>query len=256
MNQYTLYLDESETEHSSGKKFFCIGGIIVKNSYHDQELTEKLKNCKRRIWYQDPNYNNHIIHELEINEAHEKHFSKIEKYNKMFCIEKNYIRAYKEMAYIISDKNITTMGVSLCVDTIDEYYNKNISNNKFTICMQLIIENFCHFLIHNQSIGSICYEELQTKQNGSIMKKYNQIYYAGTMFYPHNIIQKYITGLTFKNKKANVTGLQIADFIPNDLARKHAGMLAKYNKTHKNIHLRLYDGGINRKDRFGSKKIS
>lgn len=256
MNEYTLYLDESETENSSGKKYFCIGGVIVENTYHDSELTDKLKKCKQRIWYEDDDYSDHILHELEINEAHEKHFSEIEKYNKMFCIEKNYLRAYKEMAYLLSDKNITTMGTSLCVDTIDEYYDKEISNNKFTICMQLIIENFCHFLIKNNASGAICYEELQTKQNGSIMKKYNQIYYAGTMFYPHNIIQSYINGLVFKNKKDNVTGLQIADFIPNDLARKHAGMTAKFNKTHKNIQARLYDGKISRKDRFGCKKIS
>ena len=239
MAEYTLYLDESETEHSSGKKYFCIGGIIVENSYHDNNLTVKLNNCKRRIWQKDTDYDKHIIHELEINEAHEKHFSEIEKYNKMFCVEKNYTRAYKEMAYIISDKNITTMGVSLCVDTIDSYYDKNFVNNKFIICMQLLIENFCHFLMKNNSTGSICYEELQTKQNGSILKKYNQIYYSGTMFYPHSVIQKCITGLEFKNKKDNITGLQIADFIPNDLARKHAGMTAKFNKTHKNIQLRL-----------------
>lgn len=255
MKKYTLYLDESETQHSSGKKYFCIGGIIVENSYHDNELTNKLQKCKKRIWYKDTDYNNHILHELEINEAHEKHFSEIEKYNKMFCIEKNYTRAYKEMAYIISDKNITTMGVSLCVDTINNYYDQKISNNKFTICMQLIIENFCHFLIKNNASGTICYEELQSKQNRSIMKKYNQIHQAGTMFYPHNIIQKYITKLEFKNKKENITGLQIADFIPNDLARKHAGMTVKFYKTHKNIQERLYDGNVNQKDRFGNKKI-
>lgn len=35
-------------------------------------------------------------------------------------------------------------------------------------------------------------------------------------------------------------------------------ILLSYNSKNndKNIHLRLYDGGINRKDRFGSKKIS
>lgn len=256
MDEYTLYLDESETENKNGEKYFCIGGIIVKNSYHDNFLVEKLNNAKRKIWNNDDNYINNIIHELEINEANKKHFSKINKYNKMFCIKENYNRAYKEMSFLISDKNIYTIGVSLCVNMIDSYYNSETYNNKFTICMQLIIENFCHFLIEHNAKGSICYEELQTKQNGSIKKKYNQIYCSGTMFYPHKIIQKYITGLEFKNKSDNIAGLQIADFIPNDLARCHANMKPKYNKTHKYIKSRLYDGNISRKDRFGFKKIS
>ena len=163
---------------------------------------------------------------------------------------------YKEMTYIFSDKNISTMGVSLCVDTMNDYYGEKSINNKFTICMQLLIENFCHFLINHDAIGYICYESLQTKQNGSIKKKYNQIYTTGTMFYSSTIIQKYIKGLEFKNKKDNIPGLQIADFVPNDLARKHAGMTPKFTSTHKNIQKRLYDGGKDRKDRFGNKKIS
>lgn len=256
MENYTLYLDESETENSLGQKYFCIAGIIVKNKYHDEDLSEQLSKSKQKIWYQDKDYNDHILHELEINEAHDKHFSQIEKYNRMFCSENNYKRVYKEMAYILSDKEITTIGVSLCVNVINNFYKENIVNNKFTICMQLIIENFCHFLITNSAIGSICYEELQTKQNGSIKKKFNQIYNMGTMFYSHKIIQKYITGLEFKNKKENITGLQIADFIPNDLARTHAGMLPKFKKTHIIIRKSLYDGEVQRKDRFGNKKIS
>ena len=76
------------------------------------------------------------------------------------------------------------------------------------------------------------------------------------MFYSHKIIQKYIKGLEFKNKLDNITGLQLADFIPNNLARKHAGKKPKYDKTEKSIRKRLYDGNIERKDRFGHKKIS
>lgn len=256
MDEYTLYLDESELTDAENKKHFCIGGIIVKDTYHDNELTAQLIKSKRAIWYKDDNYKNNILHELEINEAHQKHFSDIEKYNCMFCVESNYRNVYKEMSYILSDKNITTMAVSLEVDTINLYYDHDLCNNKFTICMQLIIENYCHFLIKHDAIGKICYEELQTKQNGSIMKKYRQIYYSGTMFYPHNIIQKYIKGLEFKNKKDNITGLQIADFIPNDIVRYRVGKPCKYKSSHKNIRKKLYDGNINRKDRFGNKNIS
>ena len=165
-----MYLDESEVEHSDGKKYFCMGGVIMEYNYHENELSTKLLNSKRKIWYDDEDYKNNILHELEINEAHEKHFANIKKYNKMFCIEANYVKAYKEMAFLLSDKNISIIGVSICVDNIEDYYNEKIVNNKFTICMQMIIENFCHFLVSNNSTGSICYEELQSKQNDSIRK--------------------------------------------------------------------------------------
>lgn len=259
MAEYTLYLDESELPEINSKKCFCIGGIIVEDSYHDKELTEQINKSKRIIWNKDKNPEQHILHELEINEAHNKHFSKIEKYNCMFCVESCYKKAYKEISYIFSDKNITTIAVCLEMETIDKCYkDTNIAiNNKYVICMQLLIENFCHFLIKNNSTGKICYESLQNKQNDAIKKKYAQIYYSGTMFYPPNVIRKYLNkDIVFKEKQENVTGLQIADFVPNDIARYKAGISCKYKSSHKNIRLRLYDGKINRKDRFGNKIIS
>ena len=117
--------------------------------------------------------------------------------------------------------------------------------------MQLLIKNYCHFLIKNNSTGKICYESLQEKQNDSIRKRYGQIYHSGTMFYPSNVICKYLNkNMEFKDKQDNITGLQIADFVPNDIARYKAGISCKYKSSHKNIRARLYDGEIDRKDRI------
>ena len=259
MGNYTLYLDESELPEINLKKFFCIGGIIVEDSYHDKELTNQINKSKHAIWNKEKNPEQCILHELEINEAHNKHFSKIEKYNRMFCVESCYKKAYKEIAYIFSDKNITTMAVCLEIESIDKCYKDEriVINNKYVICMQLLIENYCHFLIKNNSTGKICYESLQEKQNDSIRKRYGQIYHSGTMFYPSNVICKYLNkNMEFKDKQDNITGLQIADFVPNDIARYKAGISCKYKSSHKNIRARLYDGEIDRKDRFGNKIIS
>ena len=58
MGNYTLYLDESELPEINLKKFFCIGGIIVEDSYHDKELTNQINKSKHAIWNKEKIQNN------------------------------------------------------------------------------------------------------------------------------------------------------------------------------------------------------
>lgn len=74
----TLYLDESHTgnyNESTKRKdnpLFVIAGIIVKNDIHDTNLTNSVNSLKNNIWNRcgdDPDYKDHILHELEMTYA-------------------------------------------------------------------------------------------------------------------------------------------------------------------------------------------
>ena len=79
------------------------------------------------------------------------------------------------------------------------------------------------------------------------------------MFYPAKSINKRIKGLEFKEKKQNIAGLQLADFIPNSVGRhvlgKHYNNKKERNVKFDIINKKLYDGGIGNVAKFGLKII-
>lgn len=131
-------------------------------------------------------------------------------------------------------------------------------NDELSICMNIIIENYYHFLCAVDGIGTICYESMPENQNAKIQKRYQIIRNTGTMFYPAKAINKRVKGIEFKNKLDNIIGLQVADFIPNAIGRH---ILNKaYNNKQRNVYYpiienKLYDGSIGKIERFGIKKI-
>lgn len=125
--------------------------------------------------------------------------------------------------------------------------------------MNIIIENYYHYLCSVNGVGTICYESMPENQNEKIKKRYEIIRNTGSMFYPAKAINKRIKGITFKQKTDNIIGLQVADFIPNAIGRhvlnKTYNDKKQRNVSYSIIENKLYDGCIGNKNRFGAKII-
>lgn len=264
MEEYTLYLDESEIpivdEHKNViNRMFAIGGIALKNSYHDNEFTKSISEIKHKIWSETKyknSYNNFILHEMEITSAHFKHFGQLKNdYNRIFASYSKYNLLYREISNIISNNEITTFCAYINQNELNRIYPCDSLNDKLSILMQIIIENYYHFLIFNKSFGSICYEYIDEGQNKIVKKRYDYIRQTGTMFYPAKKINSLIKTLYFKNKYDNVAGLQLADFVPNTLGRYKCNKENKSNINFNSVYSKLYDGGINMPEKFGLKEI-
>ena len=119
--------------------------------------------------------------------------------------------------------------------------------------MQILIENFCHFLQNNNAKGVIYYESINEAQDNLIRRRFNLIENMGTMYIKPKAIQNCITNIYFPIKADNFAGLQIADFVPNVYLRKiTAKKLDKYN-IYQQVRKSRYDGGLNKYDRYGIK---
>ena len=79
---------------------------------------------------------------------------------------------------------------------------------------------------------------------------------TGTLFMKKEVLQDRLGAISFPIKSDNIIGLQLADFIPNVLARKALGKEQKNFSIYNGIENKLYDGKIDRKDKFGFKIIS
>ena len=183
MEEYTLYLDESETANVNPvtqkreNTIFVIAGIICRNSYHDTYLSKKVKQIKEIIWNRcgtEQNYENNILHELEMSRAITKKFRQLKcDYNKVFKNKHVYNFTYDMLASVFQDSELTVLAVCIDEDSLSKQYDWRKINDRFQIAMNMIIENYYHFLNSVDGIGSICYESLPENQNAKIEKRFN-----------------------------------------------------------------------------------
>lgn len=117
------------------------------------------------------------------------------------------------------------------------------------------MENFCHFLKNRNGIGKIFYEAIGEDQSKEMCLRFHHIKAMGTMYVSPYAIQKSIISIDFPKKSDNIAGLQIADFIPNDVARDALKKKKHQFNINREINQAKYDGMIGNKDRFGVKII-
>jgi hypothetical protein len=256
MSEYTLFLDESAIpcDEKTKEEYFIIAGVILENGKHDKIITDALNAIKDKIWNNKKDCHDYILHELEANIAKSRDFKRIKnKYNKVFLQPSKYKLLYTEISNLIDISDVTTIGVCINEKSINKLYDSKNLNHRMSISMQMIIENYYHFLSVNNGTGKICYESMPENQNKIIEKRYGQIRNIGTMYYPAKVINKRITHIEFVSKHCNLAGLQIADFIPNSLGRQYCSKNSKSNITYESIYNKLYDGNMGLKEKFGFK---
>lgn len=260
--KYTLYLDETFIELNNQGGDFSICGIIVKDDYHDKYLLSKINDLKYKIWNQEESkiVDTYVLPELESTKARKGNINRLKKeYNKIFRNKGKYNLLYDSMNDIILTSDITILGCCIKEYDLCQLYNHSI-NDRMSIAINILVENFYHFLITNNAIGTICYEEMPENQNEIIKRRYNQIRSSGTMFYSPQNINKKVKGLIFKNKYDCIPGLQIADFIPNSVVRNIRGITYQDGGRLRSVDINIiknktYDGNCNKLDRFGIKII-
>ena len=103
MDEYTLFLDESEIplkdeNNNVTNIIFAIGGVIIKNEYHNTDFTKRINEIKHKIWNNTKHKNiceTFILHEMEVTNAHNKHFAQLKcQYNREFAKYSNHRKTY------------------------------------------------------------------------------------------------------------------------------------------------------------------
>lgn len=261
MNKYYLYLDESETHKNGNNRVFCIAGIII-NEEDVEKLDTLLNNLKNEIWvntvYKN-NANEIILHEKDVrfanNRSNRSSLNKVSKEFHIFKQNDNTRNLYEGISNIFNEVNLKVIGASVDLDKLDMYFDENMQSDKYLVCMQIILENFCHFLESNDGRGVVMYESREEHNDKIVRMKFNQIKACGSMFINPYAMQKRLIDIEFPCKNDNISGLQIADFIPNTFARKHAKFEQHKFNLYKCLRLSRYCGNINKYDRFGIKFI-
>ena len=263
MKQYTLYLDESETHihnHTTnrGEQYhFCMAGVIIAvDDYAD--LEESVRNLKRNIWSERDNPEEIILHQMLINEAEKGRLdaAKHPEYVK-FSKKQERKKFYNELKKVFQKNDLTIVGTSINKDDFKKYYFVNNRNkqDEYLVAMQLLLENFCHFLCANNAIGNIIYEYRELKGNERLRDRYYHMKLMGSMYMNKITYEKRLLGLDFINKNENCAGLQVADFVPLSFARDHLGAEQSDPNIFGTLKHYRYDGKIGVPERFGVKYV-
>lgn len=92
-----------------------------------------------------------------------------------------------------------------------------------------------------------------------IILHYKNLFYIlktiGTMFIKKEIIKERLSIIIFPLKSDNNISLQLANFIPNFLDKEFFRKNKNYFQSNA-INMKLYDGKIGTKDKFGFKKVN
>lgn len=241
MKEYYLFLDESRP--NTNFRNFTLGGVVIEKETYEKVIRPETIKLKRECFGNE----NIILHEIDIRKKQSEYVGITQKQQMIF---------FEKLNNLFLDNDISVLAVSINVDELDILYSSDERNDIYYIALQLLMENFVHFLITNNGSGSLFLESTDTVNNSKLQNLFHMLKATGTLFMKKETLQERLGTISFPLKSDNVIGLQIADFVPNVLARKALGKEQKPFSIYKGIDEKLYDGTINRKDRFGFKIIS
>ncbi|WP_270639795.1 DUF3800 domain-containing protein [Longibaculum muris] len=240
MNEYYLFLDESKP-NSNFKNFTLAGYAISKNEY-ETKLKPEILSIKKECF----NNEKIILHEIDIRKGKGDFVGRTKNQYELF---------FQRIREIFKKVEFVVLGVSINIDDFEQLYGNEETNQIYYISLQLLMENYNHFLISNNACGCVYLESTDSTNNTMLQNLFHQLKSTGTLFYSKESLQKHLTTINFIPKSDNNVGVQFADFIPNPLAREALGKEQKEYSLLSYIKMCLYDGKISMESRFGFKII-
>lgn len=245
MEQYSLFLDEI---HTGGHfKHFCLAGVIIKTEDYKNTIIPEVEHLKRTIFNGDTSV---VLHARKIQK------NKDDTPFSVFQDTKIRNDFWDTTTDLLVQNDIHGLAVAVNEKELRKMY-PNVRDIYFP-ALQVIVENFVHFLENVNGFGTINVEStnpLPNQFDDRLTQHFHHLKANGTLFYSQRILQSRLGQINFPLKEDNIIGLQIADLIPNTLNRKLEGRKLRTNGLMDAFDSIAYDGHCNRKDRFGIKVI-
>lgn len=240
MKEDYLFLDESKP--NTNFRNFTLGGVVIEENIYENNIRPEIVKLKKECFGNE----SVILHEIEIRNKRGSYQEITKEQQETF---------FTNLNILFENNDINVLAVSINLDDLNKLYSENERNDIYYIALQLLMENYVHFLISNEGIGQLYLESTDAVNNSKLQNLFHMLKATGTLFMKKEVLQDRLGAISFPLKSDNIIGLQLADFIPNVLARKALGKEQKNFSIYKGIENKLYDGKIDRKDRFGFKII-
>lgn len=240
--EYYLFLDESKP-NGNNIHHLCLAGVIIKKEIYESEVVPEVRLLKQQVF----GNTDIILHESEIRSGKGQYLIMRRKAKRE--------EFWNGMEKLFQNHAVTTLGASIHISDFKSYYNDSELNDEYFIVLQIVLENFVHFLRSQDAKGQVYIESTNTTDDLKLRNTYHKIVANGTLYYSPNAFQDRMLNINFLIKADNNIGLQLADFVPGTLNRSCNGLSTKKPTIYPLIESALYDGGHDLKQRFGFKVL-
>lgn len=205
MDEYYLFLDE--VKPNAFGTYFALGGYAILKNDYENILVPKLQKIKK-----DNMPNPDLPLHLYDMRKNRKGFE--------FLIDNSIrVRLFESIKSLIKELDIKVFVSSIDIKKYNEMYFENHTNDIYNITLQIILENFVHFLLSKNSTGSFFIESRNPMENKYLQICYYRLITSGTLFIDSETIMDRLSILSFPLKSDNNLGVQLADFIPMTFIR-------------------------------------
>lgn len=241
MKEFYLFLDESKP--NTNFENFTLGGVAIEKTAYEKKIKPAINEIKRDCFGNE----DVILHEIDIRKR-QGDFVGISKEQ-----QKEFFDKINEL--FVDCKEISVLAVSVNLSDLDKLYKEEDRNDIYYIALQLLMENFTQFLSAQEGVGNVYLETTDAANNAKLQNLFHLLKATGTLFVKKEILQARLYTINFAIKSENIIGLQLADFVPNPLARQALGKKQKPYSVLDGLKTRLYDGNVGMSERFGFKII-
>lgn len=220
---YIMFLDESGAHDLSRSDpdypVFVLGGVIVKKSYAEDEMEQRVREFKMELFGRD----DIILHTSDIN-RNRKGFEQLKEreFRAKFYVKLNSLMRsleYRVIACVImKEGHLMQYGLA----ALDPYM----------LSLDLLVERFCFEIGNRPTPGSIIAEKRNPELDHELELAWLNLRIRGTHYVAAREIERKIIGLITRPKKDNLAGLQLADLVIHPIGKHVMG-----RRTHEDFEI-------------------
>ena len=209
--KYYLFLDECGDQNLANFDpsfpVFTLCGVLISESDYSS-ICFKVAEMKRKYW----NAKKVILHSRDIRKC-EKGFEILFD----LSIKKSF---YEDLNHIMENGCYTLVSCSILKEPYIRKYGR--LGDVYGLSLSYIIERAVFFLDGQNGAGIELYiyaEKRGKKEDAALLDYYNEVLDRGTYFVKPSRIKAYFKSFEFKDKREDITGLQIADLAAYPITR-------------------------------------
>lgn len=212
---YRLYLDESGTDdvtHCDEEKHRYLGltGVIIRQDHSRDFCVPEVAQIKRDIFAHDPD-SPPCLHREDII-GYKREFS---------ILRDAAVRAKFDAAILkfMGDAEYTV--ITAVIDKLGMLKKRNwVNKEPYLYLMEIMAEKYALFLKRKNDVGDIMPEMRRGRADKELQSAYLKAWQTGTNFAPRVLMQARLPAkhLKFRDKRANVAGLELADLLAHPSA--------------------------------------
>lgn len=241
MTEYYLFLDEIKP--NAFGTYFALGGYAICKQDYENILVPKLQKIKEDNM-PDASLPLHLYDMRKNRRGFE------------FLSDNNIrVKLFESIKKLVNELNIKVFVSAIDTKKYDSMYFHTHTNDIYDINLQIILENFVHFLLNVNGTGAFFIESRNPIENKYLQICYYRLLTGGTLFIDSKTIMERLSILSFPLKSDNNLGVQLADFIPMSFVRHIIGS-NDYNGLYALFKDKVYKGYNDcTEQRFGFKKL-